>query len=233
MDIFKDHDEDIDYEVEIDQPHLKKIRIIKYIINNKPYYLGTNLYDSNSFNHDTLVSIYKKRWSSEEMFKMLKSYTNMNNINEKSYDRICKSIYCHSIISKLQYLFKNYYEDQIKDNIQKNKNKIKKVNQSCLIDYIYDTGFLCELFLGKIDIISLNKLSKNIKYVISNINISNPRHCKRSTYLSYFRYNNKKKSKKTTENNVEDENNIIENENNIIENENNIIKNENKIKLEV
>ena len=115
---------------------------------------------------------------------MLKSNTNMNHINEKSYDRICKSIYCHSIISKLQYLFKNYYEHLIINNIQKDNNKIKKVNQSCLTEYIFETGFLCEIFLAKIDITSLNQLSKNIKYIISNINISNLRHCKRSTYLS-------------------------------------------------
>ena len=155
--------------------------------------------------------MYNNRWTIEEMFKTLKLTTNMDHMNEISYDRICKTVYCHSIIAKLTYLFKNYYEHLIKDNKQKNENRIKKVNQSCLSEYIFDSGILYEIFSGKTNMISLNNLNKNIKYTSSRINISNPIHCKRSSYLSYFKYNNRKK-RNESENN-KNENNKNENKN--------------------
>ena len=53
---------------------------------------------------------------------------------------------------------------------------------------------------------SLNNLNKNIKYTSSRINISNPIHCKRSSYLSYFKYNNRKKRNESENNKNENKN---------------------------
>jgi len=46
-----------------------KIRVICYMINNKSYYLATNLFDDKEFTIDVLTQIYHYRWSIEEKFK--------------------------------------------------------------------------------------------------------------------------------------------------------------------
>ena len=46
-----------------------KIRVIRYMINNKSYYLATNLFDDKEFTIDVLTQIYHYRWTIEEKFK--------------------------------------------------------------------------------------------------------------------------------------------------------------------
>jgi hypothetical protein len=46
-----------------------KIRVIRYMINNKSYYLATNLFDDKEFTIDVLTHIYHYSWTIEEKFK--------------------------------------------------------------------------------------------------------------------------------------------------------------------
>jgi len=160
----------------------EKLRVVKYIINNSIFYLGTNLFDG--FDIKSLKDIYHKRWSIEEYFKMLKNTTNINNINEESIKNIEKSFICYNIISKLTYLIKNNVNQQIENN----KNKIKKINLSNLQNSLYTSDFYCQFINGSFDSEQLKIFFKIvIKYIYMKTNRSYPRICKRSNHLSYYK----------------------------------------------
>ena len=137
--------------------YFDRLRIIVYIINNKYYYLCTNLKEN--IDSNTIKNIYYKRWSVEEYFKMLKKTTNINNINETKINNIKKNFFCYSIMNKLLYLINNHYNNLI-DN--KNNTTVKKLNLSNLVKCLYDnlpctrrlcptdTYFLCKIFYGNI-----------------------------------------------------------------------------------
>ena len=69
-----------DYYVDVNYENLKKIRIIKYIINENEFYLGTNIDDKINFDKEKLKDIYNRRWKVEENFKLLKGSTNIKKI---------------------------------------------------------------------------------------------------------------------------------------------------------
>jgi hypothetical protein len=171
------------------------LRIIVYIINNKYYYLCTNLKEN--IDSDTIKNIYYKRWSVEEYFKMLKKATNINNINETKINNIKKNFFCYSIMNKLLYLINNHYNNLIDNN---NNNKtVKKLNLSNLVKCLYDNTFYVKFFMGTFTMNELETLFKTIiVYTYSKINRSFIRICKRSVFLSYFKsysINNKRSCK--------------------------------------
>ena len=69
--MISDNDDTV-IDVKIDNVILK-IRIVRYVINDKAYYLATNLYDENEFTIDKLIQIYHYRWTIEEKFKLMKN----------------------------------------------------------------------------------------------------------------------------------------------------------------
>ena len=144
------------------------LRIIVYIINNKYYYLCTNLIEN--IDSETIKNIYYKRWSVEEYFKMLKKTTNINNINEIKINNIKKNFFCYSIMNKLLYLINNHYNNQI-DN--KNNKTIKQINLSNLVKCLYENTFYVKFFMGTFTMNELNTLFKTIiVYTYSKINRS-------------------------------------------------------------
>lgn len=178
----------------IQNKYFEKLRIIKYIINGNPYYLCTNLFDN--FDNETIKAIYHKRWCIEEYFKLLKNITNINKINEKKIENIKKTFICYNIISKLLYLIKNNYENQI----AKSKNKtIKKINISNLLSSLYSYDFFINFFYGTLNKKTLDDyFTSIISYAYSRINRTSLRTCKRSNHISYFKsysINAKKKCK--------------------------------------
>ena len=81
-----------------------KLRIVKYFINNKPYYNCTNIFSSTI---DYIKLLYHKRWKIEEFFKTYKIFcngkkwktNNINLINQEIFIRII-NITLASIIKK-------------------------------------------------------------------------------------------------------------------------------------
>ena len=129
--------------------------------------------------------IYHKRWSIEEYFKLIKKTTNINKNNEILIDNIKKSFIFYNIVSKLTYLIKNNYEEQI-DN-SKNKT-IKKVNITNLLTSLYNYDFFINFLYGKLNDNSLNIIFKLfIKFIYYTKGNSNKCICKRSNFISYFK----------------------------------------------
>jgi len=132
------------------------VRIIKYVINDNEYYLMTNLF-GNDYSIDILKELYFERWSVEELFKLLKSNTNLARSKEKDSDSIKKSIYCQLIIAKLTTYIEHCYN---KDPHNKIKNDYQIINRSNLISGLY-SKFILQMFYKKM-------LLKNVKLLIKN-----------------------------------------------------------------
>ena len=64
------HNED-DTKVKLKNGH--DVRIVTYTIDEKEYYMSTNLMDNQKHSIATIKSIYNDRWNVEELFKFVKS----------------------------------------------------------------------------------------------------------------------------------------------------------------
>ena len=142
-----------------------KIRIVRYMIEDKKYYIATNVFD---YSIDTIKQIYHDRWKSEESFKYQKNILKLNTINEKSEIRIRKKILCTLIMSQLTYLMSYLYN---------NGEKNKVVNKRILTAGMYDT-FLHRFFNNNMTKYYLRNFKKiYIKYIVTNIGKSFPHEC--------------------------------------------------------
>jgi len=56
------------------------LRVIKYMIDNKYYYLGTNIYKENN---NYIKKLYHEKRLVKEYYKTIKSYLKCNNFNCK------------------------------------------------------------------------------------------------------------------------------------------------------
>ena len=52
-------------------------RIIKYTVDNKPFYMFTNLVDRNKYPITTIINLYHDRWKIEEYYKFQKNYLHL------------------------------------------------------------------------------------------------------------------------------------------------------------
>lgn len=202
-----------DYEIKYSSKVLPKIRIIKYTINENEYYIGTNLFDKETFTKKYIEDIYHKRWSVEEYFKIIKANTNMKQNNEEIYDNVEKTVICYDILMKFEYLLKNYYEsNKSSKKIPKNENpnKYNICNKSFLFKQLFATDFILKIFYGDLDNSFINNfINSSFKYVASNKNITNNRTCKRSNFLFYYKNSSiNRKNINKIKNNLDDNDKI-------------------------
>ena len=156
------------------------VRIISYKINNKSYYISTNLLKKNEYSISVLKQIYHKRWNVEEYFKYIKMNMSISKNNEKQEKNIKKTLLANLIVSQITFLFTNLCKC--------NKDKDKIVNKSTLTFGLYDT-FLYRLFTccKFTKYFVTNFISMYIKYINTNRDKSNKRICKRPNFKSYFK----------------------------------------------
>jgi len=154
-----------------------RLRIITYTINNKSYYIATNVYD---YTLELIKNIYHDRWKVEEYFKFMKKNTNLAKMNEKRVDDINKTIICQLIISQITFLIVNLSKNIKDDELI--------VNKSILVDGIY--GKFLYNFIKNIKFTKyflLNFIDVYIQYVRSSSGRSFKHTCKRANYRWYFK----------------------------------------------
>jgi len=141
----------------------KKNKVIKYIINEKPYYLLTNLIDMSI---DELKENYRKRWNIESHFRDLKYKTSIGNITSKTENSLLKELYINNLIYILTSYFKKLFINEI---LLKNNNNKYKLNNSFIINTFFKDILKILLFkdLNKAEINNIFKyiyVALNIKY---------------------------------------------------------------------
>lgn len=159
-------------------------RICKYTINNKCYYLATNLVNRYEYSINTLKQIYHSRWDIEEYFKYIKANMNISTNNEKRETEIKKTLFANLIVSQITFLVMNLKANKSKKDTDNNK----VINKSILTKGIYDK-FLFYFFknIHFTHYFLINFFKVRIKYIKTNRDKSNPRICKRPNHLSYYK----------------------------------------------
>ena len=175
---------DPDYQTTLSSNNLTKTRIVKYTINNKHYYMATNLFD---LDISTIQQMYHSRWSIEEYFKYIKKNMNLAKINEKREKDVRKTILAQLIVSQLAFIFVNMNKKEGFAN--------KIVNKSILSEGIYDR-FLYNFFKNKnfTKYFLISFIKTYVQYINTNKGKQSKHTCKRPNYRWYFKkfFNNVK-----------------------------------------
>lgn len=129
-----------------------KFRLIKFLINDQIYYIGTTIYDK-PINY--FKNMYWKRWKIEINFKYSKYNLSMNNIKSKTKNAIMQDISIHNLIFIIESYFRCNLKFSIKDNY--------KINTSLLLNVILN-NILYLLFYK-------NGTKKNISEILRILNI--------------------------------------------------------------
>lgn len=142
----------------------KKNKVIKYIINEKPYYLLTNLIDMSI---DELKENYRKRWDIESHFRDLKHKTSIGNITSKTENSLLQELYINNLIYILTSYFKKLFINEIL--LKNNNNNKYKINNSFMINTFFKDILKILLFkdLDK----DKNELNNIFKYIYVALNI--------------------------------------------------------------
>ncbi len=70
-----------------------QLRIVRYHIKGKPYFLLTSLLDSKAFPRHALQKLYHARWGIEEFFKTMKSVSQIEEFHSHSLDGIRQELF--------------------------------------------------------------------------------------------------------------------------------------------
>lgn len=141
----------------------KKNKVIKYIIDEKPYYLLTNLIDMSI---DELKENYRKRWDIESHFRDLKHKTSIGNITSKTENSLLQELYINNLIYILISYFKKLFINEI---LLKNNNNKYKLNNSFMMNTFFKD--ILKILLFK-DLDNDKKELNNIfKFIYVTLNI--------------------------------------------------------------
>lgn len=138
----------------------KKNKVIRYIINEKSYYLLTNLIDMSI---DELKENYKKRWDIESHFRDLKYKTSIGNITSKTENSLLQELYINNLIYILISYFKKLFINEV---LLKNNNKYK-LNNSFIINTFFKDILKILLFKD----INKEEVNNIFKYIYVSLNI--------------------------------------------------------------
>jgi hypothetical protein len=130
-----------------------KLRLIKYTIGNKIYYLGTTIYNRSI---GYIKDLYWRRWKIETHFKYSKYNLSLKELKSKSENTIMQDILIHHFI----FIISSYFQHLLQQDINK-KYKISTTNHI----NITVNNLLYPLLYEK-------STSKNINKICTILNIS-------------------------------------------------------------
>jgi hypothetical protein len=74
-----------------------KIRLIKYVINDKNYYMGTTLMDK-QYTIEVLKEVYHARWGIEELYKVSKKMVEVDDFHGRSERTVKQELFAHFVL---------------------------------------------------------------------------------------------------------------------------------------
>lgn len=131
-----------------------EIRILRYSINGKEYYLGTNIFDKDI---NYFIETYWKRWKIEVHFRHCKYNLSLKELQSKSENKIKQDIAAHHLI----FIINSYLDQIVSNSIDKKKYKINTKNS---LDLICSKIFY-NLFYKKSTIMAISKFSFILKQI--------------------------------------------------------------------
>jgi hypothetical protein len=94
-----------------------ELRLVRYLINDKEYFLGTTLLDQ-KYPRAELQDLYHSRWGIEELYKTTKYTMSTEEFHSKSLRGVRQEIYAQLALITLNRIFTNHTDDN-----HKTKNK--------------------------------------------------------------------------------------------------------------
>jgi len=153
----------IEKDIVISDEKSKNSSKTKFSVNVKnDMILITNL--SKHYNNNDLIELYKKRWSIETYFKLVKNNFNFQHMTNQENDEIKKQLLCTNILTSI---CKTISQIHLNDN-EKDKHDellIFKCNESKILRFIQDT-FLNDIFNDDDKKYSYNNFLKSIKNML-------------------------------------------------------------------
>jgi Transposase DDE domain len=125
-----------EYTVDINNNNqIIKFRIVRYLVDDKEYYLGTTIYDKNI---SYFKNIYWKRWKIEIHFRHSKYDLSMINLKSRNENTVRQDILIHNFIFIISSYFKFYLEMDIDKNYKINTaNHLKIIINEVLYLLLY------------------------------------------------------------------------------------------------
>ena len=113
-----------------------KLRVVNYTINDKEYYLGTNIYD---YYFKYFKNLYWGRWKIEIHFKYTKYYLNLQHLQSTNYNCLLQDIYCHQFIFIINSYFQYRLQQKVKGEMKiNNADMLKFINEEFMYYLFYD-----------------------------------------------------------------------------------------------
>lgn len=190
----------------------KRIRLIKYKIDNVLYLLGTSRED---LSVDYLKNIYHKRWQIETQFNFIKNTMSFSNIKSRSLNRVKQDIYIHQFIMIICYYIQSLLYKKI------NYSTEKKINTTSMLNIVHDKILYILLNINKSASVQQNYISmSNCLNVVakSTVCVVNNRHYDRQSKKPIKKFTVTVKNKKIKNKKKHKLNNIQEQQKKVFDN---------------
>jgi hypothetical protein len=111
-----------------------QLRLIKYIINDTIYIIGTTLLDKEQYKANEFSDLYHSRWGIEELYKISKVLIDVEDFHAQTERGVKQELFAHFVIITLCRIFSNHTDDVLLlNNGKKQSEKIKINFKNCLI----------------------------------------------------------------------------------------------------
>ncbi len=104
-----------------------KLRLVKYVVSDTTYYLGTTLIDSNYTIHE-LSDVYHSRWGIEELYKISKVLIDVEDFHGLTERGIKQELFAHFVLITISRIFASKAEDDFDEKPDSSAPNKFKVN---------------------------------------------------------------------------------------------------------
>ena len=113
-----------------------KIRLIKYEVKEVTYVLGTTLLDKEKYPAEIFPDLYHSRWGIEEMIKVSKLITGVEDFHSKSEKGVKQELFAHFVLITLQKIIESEsHKELMKDKKEKaEKPPLRRITKSSMSD---------------------------------------------------------------------------------------------------
>ena len=111
-----------------------KLRVIKDTVEDSPYILISNLFETHQ-NKEYLYHLYQKRWEVETKYGELKTHIRVENFSGRNPRAIYQELYAALFISNLSALIKSAVESDFESSLITSKHKYQ-LNRSYIVGVV-------------------------------------------------------------------------------------------------
>lgn len=110
------------------------LRLIKYVIGDTTYTIGTTLTDTQDYKAEEFPDIYHARWGIEELYKISKVLIDVEDFHGQTERGVKQELFAHFVLITFARIFANQTNDVLMLNKKSNDSEKTKTNlKNCLL----------------------------------------------------------------------------------------------------